>query len=213
MPAPKLTGAQVLTIREDYARGGISQAELGLRFGVGQSCISSVLRGSGTSRHRERQELRGLGLKRCPKCGEVKSRDDGFYPHRTLGVSVYCRSCDKNTAVLAAQANPGRRDARYAAWRAKNPERVRTNGRKAASARRARIRDAFVEHVDPQVVFERDEGVCGICGELAERDCFDVDHVIPLALGGEHSYANSQVAHPPCNRAKGRAIALAAQAA
>jgi 5-methylcytosine-specific restriction endonuclease McrA len=26
---------------------------------------------------------------------------------------------------------------------------------------------------------------------------------VPLALGGEHSYANTQVAHPLCNLRKG----------
>ena len=63
---------------------------------------------------------------------------------------------------------------------------------------------AFVEEVDPQVVFERDEGVCGICGGVVERDRFDVDHVIPLALGGEHSYENARLAHVSCNRRRGR---------
>jgi 5-methylcytosine-specific restriction endonuclease McrA len=30
-----------------------------------------------------------------------------------------------------------------------------------------------------------------------------IDHVIPLARGGEHSYANAQAAHGPCNMRKG----------
>ena len=30
-----------------------------------------------------------------------------------------------------------------------------------------------------------------------------VDHVYPLSRGGEHSYRNTQPAHPECNIAKG----------
>lgn len=39
----KLTWDDVHVIRRDYARGGVSQAELGRRFGVTSSCIRRVL--------------------------------------------------------------------------------------------------------------------------------------------------------------------------
>lgn len=71
--------------------------------------------------------------------------------------------------------------------------------------RRARERKMFVEHVDPMVLFERDEGVCGICLEPVDINDFDIDHRIPLDPG-EHSYANTQVAHPLCNLRKHRKI-------
>jgi 5-methylcytosine-specific restriction endonuclease McrA len=35
---------------------------------------------------------------------------------------------------------------------------------------------------------------------------FHVDHVVPLARGGEHSYANTQPACPPCNMSKGARV-------
>jgi 5-methylcytosine-specific restriction endonuclease McrA len=70
-------------------------------------------------------------------------------------------------------------------------------------AYRARKRGAFVEDVEPLVVLERDDGVCGICGEDVDPTFFDIDHVIPLARGGEHSYRNVQVAHRRCNARKG----------
>jgi 5-methylcytosine-specific restriction endonuclease McrA len=34
-----------------------------------------------------------------------------------------------------------------------------------------------------------------------------LDHIVPLARGGEHSYANTQPAHPTCNRRKGAKVA------
>lgn len=43
-PNAKLTEADVLAIRELYAAGGISQREIGERYGVTQASISSVIR-------------------------------------------------------------------------------------------------------------------------------------------------------------------------
>jgi 5-methylcytosine-specific restriction endonuclease McrA len=75
-----------------------------------------------------------------------------------------------------------------------------------STARRARRRNAFVENVSPIVVLERADGVCGICDADVDPLNFHVDHIIPLAHGGEHSYANTQPAHPTCNRRKGARI-------
>jgi 5-methylcytosine-specific restriction endonuclease McrA len=44
-------------------------------------------------------------------------------------------------------------------------------------------------------------GMCGICKDFIVGK-FHVDHVIPLSRGGEHSYANAQLAHPTCNLEK-----------
>jgi hypothetical protein len=57
----------------------------------------------------------------------------------------------------------------------------------------------YIDDVDRAVVFERDRGVCGICGEGVDPADFHVDHIVPLLEGGEHSYANVRVAHPSCN--------------
>jgi 5-methylcytosine-specific restriction endonuclease McrA len=52
-------------------------------------------------------------------------------------------------------------------------------------------------------------GRCGICCEFIEGD-FHVDHVIPLARGGQHGYVNVQPAHPRCNLVKGAHVPEAA---
>lgn len=88
-------------------------------------------------------------------------------------------------------------------WRAENIERARLSSRKHASTRLARKRGAFVEPVHPLEVYDRGGGICGICQEPVSPDNFNVDHIIPLARGGEHSYANTQPAHPSCNFRKG----------
>lgn len=95
-----------------------------------------------------------------------------------------------------------------------NPEKYRLSRRKHAAARRAREREAFVEHVDPAVVFDRDCYVCQKCGiecpkdaRWPDREFATVDHIIPLSWGvergGVHSYANVQTMCWGCNREKG----------
>jgi 5-methylcytosine-specific restriction endonuclease McrA len=73
----------------------------------------------------------------------------------------------------------------------------------AQHRRRARKLKAFVEDVDLAVVFTRDKGICGICSLPVDPDNWHLDHVVPLARGGEHSYENTQVSHPSCNQQKG----------
>lgn len=65
--------------------------------------------------------------------------------------------------------------------------------------RRALEISAFVEDVQPALVYERDMGLCQICGLPVEAGEFHLDHGIPLARGGEHSYSNCQTAHARCN--------------
>jgi 5-methylcytosine-specific restriction endonuclease McrA len=83
-------------------------------------------------------------------------------------------------------------------WRKNNP------GRQASLSADydARKRSAFVEEIDRQTVWLRDEGICGICDRPAEQQNFHIDHIKPISKGGLHRYANVQVAHPACNHEK-----------
>ncbi|WP_183407726.1 HNH endonuclease [Nocardioides marmoriginsengisoli] len=76
--------------------------------------------------------------------------------------------------------------------------------------RRAIKKGATVEKFSHVEVFERDNWTCGICSELVDREArwpeplsVSLDHIIPLALGGDHSRANTQCAHLACNVRKG----------
>lgn len=88
------------------------------------------------------------------------------------------------------------------AWNALNPDRYRDHYIASAENRRARKLDAFVEKVDPAIVWDRDAGICHICKTGADRNCWHLEHVVPLSKGGKHSYANTAVSHPECNRRK-----------
>lgn len=65
-------------------------------------------------------------------------------------------------------------------------------------------------------LFERDNGICGICGKpcnwsdytiqdgaiVVGYDYPSVDHIIPLNKGGSHTWDNVQLAHKYCNSYK-----------
>lgn len=101
-------------------------------------------------------------------------------------------------------------------WSAKNQDKIHINAKRWrnnnrdkrhewAQARRARKRNAFVERVNRKRVFNRAGGICGICSKPIDGG-FEIDHILPLSKGGEHSYGNCQPAHPSCNRRKGAKI-------
>ncbi|WP_216362098.1 HNH endonuclease signature motif containing protein [Pseudonocardia sp. N23] len=82
--------------------------------------------------------------------------------------------------------------------------------RTAARRRRARERNAYDEDVIAIVVFERDSWLCHLCGTPCDGRpsqtwrplAATLDHVVPLARGGRHSYANVRTAHARCNSLK-----------
>jgi 5-methylcytosine-specific restriction endonuclease McrA len=146
----------------------------------------------------------------CPKCGterdRTKTRD-----------CLRCKSDRRRVARSGPDGDAVRRRAaeEMRAWRAKKGEdyrryererqtsrRERDNHAARERRRRGRKSDVHVEDVEPLVVLEMHDGVCGLCGGDVDPLRFDVDHIIPIARGGEHSYANTQPAHPSCNYSK-----------
>ena len=89
-------------------------------------------------------------------------------------------------------------------------EKGKARIRRAEYKRKARKRDAFVEVVEWAEVMGRGKWTCHLCNESIPREAKwpdpmfgTVDHVIPLAEGGQHSYANCKPAHLRCNCSKG----------
>lgn len=99
----------------------------------------------------------------------------------------------------AYEENREERIAKQVEWNREHPDVYRD----VQAKRRARKRALPAEDVKRSLVFERDEGTCGICGEAVDPADWHLDHVVPLAKGGHHTYENVQVAHPGCNQSKG----------
>lgn len=141
--------------------------------------------------------------------------------------SAYARDPEKvkRRVKVWVEENRDRANAYARGWRARNPEKHRAS---AARVRRAnperyleatRRRQALklaatVEKVDYRMVVERDRGECQLCGTPVDFDAPgrsrwapSIDHIVPLSRGGEHSYANVQLAHFGCNSRKGNRVA------
>jgi 5-methylcytosine-specific restriction endonuclease McrA len=94
-------------------------------------------------------------------------------------------------------------------------EDVKRKHRKIAKAkRRAKMRGAHCESVDPLKVFERDGWKCHLCGKTTDatkrgtwhQDAPELDHIIPLSKGGPHTYANTACSCRSCNNSKSNKI-------
>lgn len=172
---------------------------------------------------RKYQEGRDSRVIACPKCGGRCAIGRGSAD------SPMCRTCRKaatiarNTRACQACQLPftaALPDQRYCsvecfrsafgyATRLTPGERAdaerRRNARKS-SRRRALIRGSFVEDVDLLTLADRDQWVCHLCCRKVRKRTKvgspmspSIDHIVPLSRGGEHSYANTALAHLRCN--------------
>lgn len=116
----------------------------------------------------------------------------------TIGRMEYrrtCRVCAKTMKRAASKASPSR----------KRDKRI------YKSRRRAVERGATADRIDPIKVFERDGWRCHLCGRSTPRrlrgsyesNAPEIDHVIPLAVGGTHTWGNVKCSCRSCNGAKG----------
>lgn len=138
------------------------------------------------------------------ECNLKRNNEKYFaYAHKKKGSPIYlCRYCGKPFT-----AHYGDKRRRYCSDECD----LRHNGRIGAHIRRARmVGNGPIEIVDHVVVFNRDGWVCGICGKKVNRDRIypdpkspSLDHIIPIANGGSHTYQNVQLAHLRCNIMKG----------
>lgn len=136
------------------------------------------------------------GRKRCPACARKSTSiarevyTCGYcgvrFPYRATGGRPrgYCSSRCKRAAVRLAK--PG-----------KPRERARKFG-------------VAYEYVNPRRVFDRDGWRCQICGKrtpkarrgTTHQNAPELDHRIPISLGGGHTYDNVQCVCRACNIAK-----------
>jgi len=55
--------------------------------------------------------------------------------------------------------------------------------------------------VTTETLFNRDDGICNICGkELNIDDLFEIDHIIEKAKGGSDDISNLRIVHLSCHR-------------
>lgn len=157
--------------------------------------------------------------KRCGPCRTSHS-------NRGSLLEITCVVCSGAFLWEVSQARPpitcsdacarARRKEKVAAYKAtekfREARRLSPSRKAAKKLRKAIARGAFGgEKVDPVKVFERDAWRCGICHQKTIRSkrgtthprAPELDHIVALANGGEHTYRNTQCACRQCNAAKG----------
>lgn len=55
-----------------------------------------------------------------------------------------------------------------------------------------------------RALWERDGGICGICGEPVPLAEMEIDHIMPRRERGSNSLANLRATHGRCNRGRSR---------
>ena len=141
----------------------------------------------------------GLGPRRkavpCAGCGRP------FFPRRA-GAGRVVKTCSRRCGQIARHRAVSLIDRRRRA--------AERNHRKWAARRARKLNAAVVEVVAAREIFERDDWRCHLCGRRTKRGVggmhplgATLDHVLPLAAGGDHTRANLATAHRCCNIAKG----------
>jgi 5-methylcytosine-specific restriction endonuclease McrA len=118
-------------------------------------------------------------------------------------------------SVAWRAANVERSRATVKAWRAANPENVKKilNAWKVANPgakrvyeqnREARKREGGkLSKEIVKILFKRQRGRCACCGEGLGKD-YQLDHIMPIALGGANIDSNMQLLRKRCNLQKNK---------
>jgi len=109
----------------------------------------------------------------CPKCG---------MQHKAKSLNTTCSKCNKEIYKAYQKAARKKRD--------------------------YKLKIATVHPVIDRKVFERDKWKCVHCGIKVQKvniyadNAAELDHIVPLSIGGPHSYSNVQTLCRKCNASK-----------
>lgn len=81
-------------------------------------------------------------------------------------------------------------------WNENNPERLRAHYQN----RKSRVGDLKISYQEVKNILGLQRGCCAVCKIVL--DCYEIDHVVPLFLGGKHESSNIQILCQRCNRTK-----------
>ena len=149
-------------------------------------------------------------MKICKKCDLPKELTE-FYRDSSMkdGFKSMCKECKKAYNKTYCAENSEILTARAIAW---NRQHWDTHKARLSNHRAAKAGAPVIEAVLPTIVFERDGWICQhpkcllhVDPDLQWPDPMSktLDHTVPLASGGIHTYDNVTLMHAKCNRAKG----------
>lgn len=86
-------------------------------------------------------------------------------------------------------------------WKRANPDKVNVINQNRRAARASAT--GTLTHAMTDARMKEQKSRCAWCGTKITRRSAHIDHVVPLARGGEHSSRNFVMACAPCNLKKG----------
>lgn len=170
-------------------------------------------------------------MKRCTKCGEEKPLSEFEKEKRKKdGMSSWCLKChnEQKRRYRAANrekmrekdhkwkaANPEKALAAARKWKATNPEKVRELNHKWRAAHPEKVREHERNHhalkkgnggkiTDAECLWLKEfyNYTCLCCERKEPEIKLELDHVIPLKLGGRNDIKNAQPLCRSCNSSK-----------
>lgn len=153
------------------------------------------------------------GFVRCSVCAESrKVADERARLVRTLA-AVALKKTPRTCAFCGGVFYSEYENKKFCSDKCKRKSRDKRNGKTASIRKRCRKYGVYYDpSVKPKMIFERDHYRCMICGLFCNREddtwgsfgpyAPTVDHIIPLAKGGTHTFENCQCAHAMCNSYK-----------
>ena len=172
---------------------------------------------------------RHLITKPCTKC-RVHQPLCRFPSNKkmVLRVDSICKDCKKATTAEWRKSNPNYNVQYQRQYRIENVEMLREKRAKIAPKRREYVRRWRAENPESKELHRQREqirraikqstcigevpsldhllakqgGMCGNCKCKGKKVRWEVDHIMPLALGGSHTADNLQVLCKPCNARK-----------
>jgi len=147
-----------------------------------------------------------LKCKKCTNAEGQKRREEETLEQREERLAYHATYNASHREQLNAAAkrryqnDPERAKAEVSAWQASHPELVRFY----TSQRRAREKGTLQpgEQVSMRLIYQRDHGLCYICGKPVDRRETSIDHVVALESGGQNTVENMRLAHQKCNKEK-----------
>jgi len=137
----------------------------------------------------------------------LRQQREHFWATREERKPFNCMECGQ--VVIPKYETKSNRQRKYCSNKCMNKYTKRIEGR--THKERARRYGVSYETVDPIKVFMRDGYRCQLCNIKLNKknrgtnrdDAPELDHIIPLSKGGEHSYRNTQCSCRKCNMDKG----------
>ena len=197
LPTVEIVCAQCGAVATKFRTGGKPA-----RY-CGNACKIAAFRAARPERvaeHRARE-----AAKYVPRVRQPKPKVEPAKPVKR------CRDCGVAVPKSKQRCDPCRLAAhQLVVERGRQSPSTRAAKRRAKAWRRAIERGAKAERFDPFEIFERDGWRCHLCGCKTpkrlrgsyEPNAPELDHVVPLAAGGDHSRRNTACACRRCNGAK-----------